>query len=327
MIFPSPERAPAVAFLFPGHAVTLGAASAWAQAFPSAGRLLAEADRELGFPLSELMREGPLEQLRDTRFAQLATLAAGLACVQGLVESGIRASFVLGRSVGEFTAAVAAGALDFADAASVLTERGKAFRDACAIFPGSMAAIHEMDPHRAEELCRETAARTGGRCVVAGYNSPHRVTISGDPLSVEQACFSAAAQGAEILPLQVSGAFHSPLMAAAGERTARACADVRFKDPEIPMATGVDGGVHRDGESIKTNILAQTTRPVLWMDAVQALISQGARFFIEIAPGQGLACMAREIDPSVEALCAASPSDIRGIQSRLAALEAGCRAG
>ncbi|MFC1679799.1 ACP S-malonyltransferase [Elusimicrobiota bacterium] len=307
-----------IAFLFPGHSVRVGMGRSWAEISSSARGIIERADDVLGYSLSRIAAEGPLEELQRTRYAQPATLTAGIAACEALKERGILPALVAGRSVGEFTAAVAAGVLDFGEALAVVAQRGRDFETDCGCRPGAMVSLHDITRERAEGLCREVRESLNETCCVAGLNSPHRITISGTPGAIAEVSRLAAAAGAEVLPLRVSGAFHSELMAGAAAALERRCRDLTFRDPRVPMATGVDGRLHSEGARIRDNILSQVTRPVLWEDVIRALVDRGAETFVEIGPRQGLAHMAKETAPAKRAVTVEDEASLGELEDLLA---------
>lgn len=289
--------------------------SDWA-ATPAARRFR-EADEVLGTALSDIMSKGPLEELERTRSAQPATLVVGVACCEVLRARGVVPDLVAGRSVGEFTAAVAAGVLGFEEALRIVSERGRSFETVCRRHPGAMVALHDVDPEAVGDLCARAAELTGEICVLAGVNAPRRVTLSGGGRAIAEASRLALGLGAEVLRLRVSGAFHSPLMSEAAEDLEGLCRGVAFRDADIPMATGVDGRIHVRGGRIKENILRQVVRPVRWEAVLRALGRRGAGVFVEIGPGQGLAQMAREVLPGALAFRVDGLGDVVALEERL----------
>ena len=269
-----------------------------AERFPAAKAAFAAIDEALGVPLSKLMWEGPEEELTLTHNAQPAILAhsAAVLAVVGSRLAGAAAG--MGHSLGEYSAYVAAGALDARAAAKLVRRRGELMLEAGKARPGTMAAILGLDTAQVEAACAE--ASTGSEvAVAANLNDPNQTVISGDPAAVERAGAGCKARGAKrVLPLKVSGAFHSPLMepAVAGLRSALDKAAVA--DPRFPVIANATAQPVRSAAAARDQLAAQLTAPVRWVASVQtaAALAPGATF-IEVGPGAVLSGLVKRIVP------------------------------
>ena len=249
-----------VAYVFPGQgAQAVGMGRDLYEAFPAARAVFDEADAALGFALSALCFEGPAEELTRTINAQPALLTTSYACLAAARETGAlpAADFVAGHSLGEYTALAAAGALSFGDAVRLARERGRLMHEAGLLQPGTMAAILGLDEGVLAEICRETGT------VIANFNCPGQLVISGGVDSVARTVELAAARGASrTVTLQVSGAFHSPLMQPAVEGMKAALAAVAFRDAAVPVIANVTARPVTQADDIRRELLDQLTSPV-----------------------------------------------------------------
>jgi len=266
--------------------------------FPEALLVLEAVDEALGFALSAVMRDGPEELLTRTDHAQPALLAHSCAvwAVVGASLTG-RVAAAAGHSLGEYSAYAAAGALGLAEAARLVRRRGELMRDAGSARPGTMAAVMGLEAGRVGEACRE-ASGPDGVVVAANFNAPDQTVISGDPGAVARAGELLKAAGAKrVLPLKVSGAFHSPLMAPAAERFREALQHVELARPAFPVVANASAEPVRDPATARRLLAAQLTSPVRWVESVQALASLGGEGleFIEIGPGTVLSGLARRV--------------------------------
>lgn len=297
--------------LFPGQgSQSVGMGRELAQSFSAAADTFQEADDVLGFPLSTLAWEGPLERLTETRHAQPALLTHSIAVLRCLDLPSERVSFAAGHSLGEFSAHVASGTLSFADALSLVQVRGELMFQAGESCEGTMAAVLGLDDAAVEEVCKAASA-AGGVCVPANFNSPGQVVISGDPATLERASTAARAAGARrVLPLTVSGAFHSPLMSPAREGLRRSLAAVTFTSSAFPVVSNVTAREVRDPEEIRSLLAEQLVSPVRWCASMEELGRQGATHFLELGPGAVLTGLARRILPDAKTLSVGTPRDV-----------------
>lgn len=289
-----------VALIFPGQGSQyVGMGRALAEAYPVARQTLAEADDALARPLSRLIFEGPEDELRLTWNTQPALLAVSVACLRALGHAGgVHPVAAAGHSLGEYTALVAAGALDFADAVRVVEQRGRFMQRAVPVGTGTMAAVLGLDLDAVEAICAEVSA-PGAVVEVANDNSPGQVVISGHTGAVEEAgrrCREAGAKRA--VPLAVSAPFHCSLMVPAGEALAEVLAGVAFAAPTLPVVANVDGRPYGEAAGIAERLVRQVSRPVRWQDCARALAATpGVEGFVEVGPGKVLSGLIKRIVP------------------------------
>lgn len=267
--------------------------------YEEARRVFKEADEALGFPLSELCFYGPEEELTLTRNAQPGIVATSFAVFAVMRSKGIVPDIVSGHSVGEYSALVAGGALSLEDAVRLVNIRGQLMEKACPPGAGGMSAVLGLDKDSVVMACE--AACSVGWVEPANYNSPGQIVISGDPAGLEKARELCLAQGARrVIPLKVSGPFHSKIMEPA--RLALECEleKVNFRTPSIPQVMNVDGKVSESGAKIKEALAKQISGPILWEDCVREMWKSGACIFLQAGPGRALTGLIREIQPEAE---------------------------
>ena len=281
------------ALVFPGQgAQYVGMAAGFATAVPAAGALLTQADAILGFSLSAVIANGPEAELTRTDLSQPAILVASLMAYEALKSKvgAIEAAAVGGLSLGEYTALVAAGALDFADAVKLVRLRGEAMQAAAEAVPSGMVALIGPDEATAEKLC--VAARQGEVLQVANLNATGQVVISGTKAACDRAIALAKDHGIRrAMALPVAGAFHSDLMAPAAERLKAALAATTFRTPRIPVYANVHAKPVTDAAEIPRLLVRQLTNPVRWADSVVAMQAAGISEFWEIGPNKHLSGM------------------------------------
>ena len=284
-----------------------------ADAYPEARALFDEADEVLGFELSRLCWEGPEEKLRATENAQPALLTHGVAAARVLASLGLKPSAAAGHSLGEFTAHVTAGSLAFADALRLVRVRGEAMAMAGRQRPGTMAAIIGLDEARVERLCEE-AREEGEVLVAANYNSPGQIVISGSTDAVRRVVSGARQHGARMaIELQVSGAFHSPLMAPAVDALREALDATLVRPATIPVVANVDARPVSDPVAIRERLVEQVSGAVHWTDCVLALRDMGVRKLVEPGPGHVLTGLVKRIDRSLEGHVAGTSHQIEEV--------------
>jgi [acyl-carrier-protein] S-malonyltransferase len=307
-----------LAFVFPGQgSQKVGMGQALAEAFPEAREAFREADAALGLPLSRLCFEGPEDELMLTSNTQPAILTASVAAFRVLGSRGLRPDWVAGHSLGEWSALVAAGALDFADAVSAVRKRGQYMQEAVPVGEGAMAAILMLDLAAVEEACREAA--DGQVVVPANINSPGQVVIAGHAAAVDRAMEKCKARGARrAVRLPVSAPFHCPLMNPAQDRVAADLARIPFRAPEAPLVNNVDARPVRTAEECRQGLVRQVSAPVRWEECVQELVRQGADTFVEVGPGQVLSGLIRKIDKGARVLNVEDPASLDAAASALA---------
>jgi len=281
------------ALVFPGQgAQYVGMGAELSQRFPSARRLLDEADSVLGFALSDIMANGPEADLTRTDVSQPAILVASAMslAVAGEAIRPLTCGAVAGLSLGEYSALYAAGALGFADAVRLVRLRGEAMQAAAEAVPSGMVVLIGADEATAGTLCAEAAA--GEVLTVANLNCPGQVVISGARGACARAIELARKHGIRLAkPLPVAGAFHSPLMAPAADRLKAALAAVTFKDPQWPVYANVTAQAVTRAAAIPDLLVRQLTSPVRFADSVLAMHGEGIREFLELGPGKSLGAM------------------------------------
>ena len=311
-----------IAFLFPGQgSQAVGMGRDLADRFPVAAETFAEADDALSFPLSKLIFEGPNEDLRLTENTQPAILTVSVAAWRVLAAHGIEPTLAAGHSLGEWSAHVAAGTLNFSDAVRAVKARGRAMQLAVPAGQGAMAAVLSLDPAQVAEACREAEAETGLTVAAANFNSPNQTVISGALAAVEKASALVKARGARrALMLPVSAPFHCSLMQPAQEEVARVLAALTLADPRIPVAANVTGALITTAAAVSDALIRQVTGAVRWVDCVHSLVAAGANVFIEVGPGKVLCGLLTQIDPARKSL---HVEDAASLEATLAALAGG----
>lgn len=290
-----------VALLFPGQGSQhLGMGRDLAERYPIARQTFEEANEALGFELTRLMWEGPEEELTATHNAQPAILAHSVAVYRLVSDALGEVAFGAGHSLGEFSAYVAAGSLGFADALRTVRRRGELMFSSGEARPGTMAAVLGLDDHLAEGIC-QSASGEDGVCVAANYNSPGQLVISGDIVAVERAIELAREAGARrALRLNVSGAFHSPLMAVAEEGLAAQLGSVAFASPRWPVVSNVNASPVLDLTTARRLLVRQLTSAVRWTDCMGTILGAGITRFAELGPGAVLTGLLKRIARSAE---------------------------
>ncbi len=287
------------AFLFPGQGSQyVGMGKAAAEASAAAKQRSQEADQWLGFSLSQIMFEGPEEKLRDTAITQPALFVASALALERLREKSIAPWCVAGHSLGEYSALYAAGVLSFSDALMLVQARGRAMQAAAEKNLGTMAAIIGLNATQVTDICR-AASGPESVCAPANFNSESQIVISGGFAAVNRAVEAAKAAGAaKAIQLNVSGAFHSPLMSPAVEAMRPVIMAANFQDASVPVYTNVDAEPTRSGAEFKRKLIEQIDHPVRWHDTLRRLILDGAQTFIEVGSGKVLGTMAKKLDRS-----------------------------
>ncbi|PCE63266.1 ACP S-malonyltransferase [Sediminicola luteus] len=286
------------AYIFPGQGAQFeGMGLDLYEKFPLAQELFEEANEILGFSITDIMFEGSAEELKQTKVTQPAIFLHSVILGKAMGDA-FKPDMVAGHSLGEFSALVANGTLDFKDGLSLVSQRAQAMQKACELQPSTMAAVLGLEDKVVEDLC----AQTDGVVVAANYNCPGQLVISGEVPAVEAACEKMKEAGAKrALVLPVGGAFHSPLMEPAREQLAAAIETTQFHTPNCPIYQNVTASAVTDAASIKQNLITQLTAPVRWTQSMQQMIVDGATEFIEVGPGKVLQGLMRKIDRSVVA--------------------------
>ena len=263
--------------------------------YAEARAVFEEADRILGFPLSKLCFEGPAEELTRTENTQPALLVASVAAARVLDARGVRPAAAAGHSAGEYSAHVAAGSLSFEDGLSLIRRRGELMAGAGTDRPGTMAAVLGLSAEQIGAVLRAVDAPQD--LAAANYNSPGQVVLSGTREALDRAAEEAKRLGAKkVVPLQVSAAFHSPLMGAAARGLALALDRVTIRPPHVPIYANVSAEPLSDPEAIRTALKEQLLRPVLWEQTMRALLARGIRQFVEVGSGRVLRGLVRGVD-------------------------------
>ncbi len=287
-----------------------------AEAFPAARQVFEEADRALGFPLSKLCFEGPAEELQLTANTQPAILAVSVAAAEVLREKGIRADYVAGHSLGEYSALVAGGALKVGEAVQLVRKRGQYMQEAVPVGQGAMAALLGLEAEVVEEVC--AAAAQGEVLSAANLNSPGQIVIAGHAAAVGRAVEAAKARGAKrAILLNVSAPFHCALMKPAQERLAADLDRAEIADPVIPLVNNAEAEVVRTSSNVREGLKRQVTAPVRWEQSMRVLRAEGVDIFVEVGPGKVLAGLLRQIDRQAECL---RVEDIASLNEALARL-------
>jgi [acyl-carrier-protein] S-malonyltransferase len=281
------------AYVFPGQGAQFsGMGKDLFEASKSAQKRFHQADEVLGISISQIMFSGSDEDLKQTSVTQPAIFLHSVILAE-MLGDGFTPDMVAGHSLGEFSALVAAGALQFEDGLKLVSERALAMQDACNANPSTMAAVLGMEDQRVEEIC----ANTTGIVVAANYNCPGQLVISGEIGAVHAACATLTEAGARrALVLPVGGAFHSPLMESARERLSTAIATAPFQAPRCPIIQNVSALPVMDPSEIRKNLIAQLTAPVKWTQSMSKMIEMGAEQAIEVGPGKVLQGLFKKVD-------------------------------
>ena len=302
----------AIGLVFPGQgSQSVGMLARLLDAEPAAAAAFDEADQVLGFGLRELVCSGPAELLNRTDHTQPAMLAAGVAVWRAWqARGGLPPAAVAGHSLGEYTALVCAGALDYADALRIVRLRGEWMQQAVPPGAGAMAAILGLDDGAVRAACAAAEAE-GGVVEAVNFNAPGQVVIAGDAAAVARAIECAKAAGAKrAMALPVSVPSHCRLMDPVGEQLAAALAEVAISPPRIPVYHNVDALPRQDVDGIRAALADQVRRPVRWVECVLGMQSAGVRILVEAGPGRVLSGLARRIDRNLAALPADDPDTL-----------------
>jgi len=311
-----------VPMIFPGQASqSVGMGRDLAESSGPASDFLNEINTVLGEDLTGIMFEGPGEVLTETRNAQPAILAHSVAVSLALRELGVVPSLVAGHSLGEFSAAVAAGALTPADGLLLVRKRGELMFAAGQEIPGTMAAVLGMGGDQVREICGRISAQ-GGVVVLANHNSDTQIAISGEAGAVEAAGLALKEAGArKVIPLNVSGAFHSPLLEGAATRFSEFLAGIEISSPSVPLVNNVDARAVTTAGDLTDGFARQLTSPVLWHDIMEVISGGGGsppRVVLEVGPGRVLTNLARRAYPEVKFLPVGTSGDLEQVLDFLA---------
>lgn len=311
-----------IAFLFPGQASQYPCMGRdLAEKFPESREVFDEANAALGFSISQLCFEGSEDALKQTENTQPAILTVSTAAYRALDKQGITPDFVAGHSLGEYSALVAAGGLDFATAVKLVRERGRYMQEAVPAGEGAMAAILGLAPAEVADICKKAADHQ----VVspANLNSPEQTVISGNAAAVKRAVEIASQSGAKravILP--VSAPFHCALMQPAQQRLEPDLRAAKFSSLRFPLVTNVDAEAISTGDEARDALIQQVTQPVRWLDSVHEMIEAGVTIFVEVGPGKVLTGLLRQIDRSVRGLNVEDAASLQATLDKIVQLRA-----
>jgi [acyl-carrier-protein] S-malonyltransferase len=303
-----------LAFLFPGQGSQYpGMGRDLAEKYPESRAVFDEADAALGFSIFKLCCEGTEDALKQTENTQPAILTVSIAAYRALEKRGITPDFAAGHSLGEYSAVVAAGGLDFAEAVKIVRGRGRYMQEAVPAGEGAMAAILGLPPSEVAEVCRKAA---GGDVVSpANLNSPEQTVISGGAAAVKRAVEIASQSGAKrAVMLPVSAPFHCAMMAPAQERLETDLLAAHFHALKFPVVTNVDAEAVTTGDEARDALIRQVTHPVRWLDSIHEMIDAGVTIFVEVGPGKVLSGLLRQIDRSIRAF---NVEDSAGLEAAL----------
>ncbi len=307
-----------IAFVFPGQASQYpGMGKELADAYPVARAVFDEADKALGFSISQLCFAGSEDDLKLTANTQPAILTCSVAIYRILAEKGVEPDFVAGHSLGEYSALVAGGALGFADAVQLVRKRGTYMQEAVPAGEGAMAAILGLSPAVVTDACKRAAE--GQICAPANLNSPEQTVISGHADAVKRAVEMASQLGAKravILP--VSAPFHCALMAPAQARLEKDLRKTTFHNLRIPLVTNVDADSETSASEALDALIRQVTMPVRWEESMRELIEQGVNTFVEVGPGRVLTGLMRQIERSVGTMNVEDEKSLSGTLDKIA---------
>ena len=303
------------AFVFPGQgSQKVGMLQDLYNAYPIVKQRFEEADDALGYSITKLCFEGPDTELVKTANTQPAILTASVACYEVLKEQGFTPDIVGGHSLGEYSALVAAGVLDFKDAVYVVHKRGQYMQEAVPLGKGAMAAILALPREQVVEICEEVSASVGSVQAV-NFNCPGQIVIAGETAAVEAAAEKMKEAGAKrAVMLPVSAPFHSRLMEPAALRLKEELDKIQVNDAQIPVVANVTGKILTNANDIKESLVTQAANPVLWEDCVAEMVNFGVTSFVEVGPGKVLTGFTKKINKDMEL---ANVEDIASLEKTL----------
>jgi [acyl-carrier-protein] S-malonyltransferase len=267
-----------------------------------------------GFDIRTLALEGPAEELTRTEIAQPALFALSLAVAELAGEQGLRPDVVAGHSLGEYTAAVASGALPVEHGIKLVSTRGRLMADIQSDRPGAMAAVIGLSRDAVEKLCAEAAS--SGEVAPANVNTPEQIVVSGEEHAVERVVELAPSAGAKrAVRLQVGAAFHSTMMKPVQQRLAEEMESIPWTEPSVPMASNASGQLVSTAEQVRNALIEQIASPVLWVDCVRTMLAAGCETFVELGPGRVLSGLVRQIEPGAQVFTADSPDKLKEIET------------
>jgi len=309
-----------ISFVFPGQgAQYIGMGMDFAAETPELLKPLSDFDNKNKTELLEIIKNGPEDLLKETRFTQPAILYHSVTAMRSLQKAiSIKPDFVAGHSLGEFTALVANGVLDFNDALYLVHKRGEFMIKANEGTPFAMAACMGIEADILTGICSEVSAEAKNLVVAANYNTPDQTVISGTESGVRIAGEKAKEAGAKrVLPLAVGGPFHSPLISKASDWLAHEMDKINFRNTSIPVIANVDAKEYTDPAKIKQNLVKQVTSSVLWVDCIKSLVSLGTDLFIEFGPKKVVSGMIKKIDRNIEVMNVDTLQDLNDVKEKL----------
>lgn len=312
-----------VAFVFPGQgSQKAGMGLEIFQETDTAKQIFSDADKTLGYPLSRLCFEGPEEELRLTANTQPAILTTSIALWKVLEERlDQKPDFVAGHSLGEYTALVAAGSLSFVDAVLTVHKRGTYMEEAVPAGEGAMSAVMNLDRNKLVEICKEVS-REEHVVEPANFNSPNQIVISGHHAAVKEAGEKALEAGARrVIPLSVSGPFHSSLMKPAADRLADHLETISIREAKVPVVANATAQGVTDSEAIQRLLIQQVASPVLWEDSVRYMLEEGVTTFVEIGAGNVLSGLIKKVDRKVKTISVYDPESLNQAAETLQSLK------
>ncbi|MGO4185636.1 ACP S-malonyltransferase [Paenibacillus sp. TAF43_2] len=305
-----------IAFVFPGQgAQTVGMGKDAYDAFDRSRAIFEQADEALGFSLSQIIFEGPEDTLKQTANTQPALLTVSVALLEALEGRGLKPDFVAGHSLGEYSALVAAGVLSFEDAVRTVRARGQFMEQAVPSGQGAMAAVLGAERDTLAALCAAITAE-GSAVELANVNCPGQIVVSGTAAGVDAVVQRGKEEaGAKrVIPLEVSGPFHSSLMKPAAVNLQATLADIAMKDANVPVVANVTANAVTSADEIRGLLVEQVCSPVLWEDSVRYLVEQGVDTFVEIGSGTVLAGLIKKVDKNLRVISINSISALEALQ-------------
>lgn len=306
------------AFLFPGQgSQSVGMGKLFLENNPKAAEIFSSADKRLDYPLSDVIFEGPEDRLKLTENTQPAILTTSIAVLQAVQEAGIKADYAAGHSLGEYSALVASGAISFEDAVYAVRQRGLYMEEAVPAGEGAMSAVLGLDNEKLAEIADQVTSE-GESVQLANLNAPGQIVISGTAKGVETAGNRAQEAGAKrVLPLNVSGPFHSRMMKPAAAKFKAILDEIDIHDAEIPVIANVTANEMQTATDIYENLLAQLYSPVRWEETIRKMLDLGVDTFIEVGPGNVLCGLVKRVHRRAKAYPVQDPDSLKKALSKL----------